>query len=172
MLKYRLHLAPDQGLQQKYDEATAALPPHTYGKYGRNAHVLGHLMSEGAGGTFHITVSEIAPDIHPELAARIKRVTVVDQIYVGFRTEGVYELNGAKLWLKNSRDETGSGYEYQVRDCQAIEIVAPSVETARAIYEAVRTGALQPTLGFEAGGRDEPRAAEPAADAAAPPATE
>lgn len=152
-MKYRLYLRSVPGINEAYDEAKAALPAHAYGK---GARVFGHPMFEGDAGILYIEVSDLAPDVSSGLAPFVTRVTVMERIYAGFRTEGVYEIGTATLWLKNSHEETGNGYDCQTRDCQDIEIYAPSIESARAIYEEVRTGMLAPTLDFEAGGRDAP----------------
>ena len=146
-MKYRLHLT--ESIREPYNKAKAELPPH---RCGHGARVCGHVVGEDETGSLFVEISDLSPNVHLALAPFAERVTAKERIYAGFRTEGKYELKYATLWLKNSHEETGDGFNVESRDCQDVEITAPNMEAARDIYEQVRIGKLAPTLNFETGG--------------------
>jgi len=82
------------------------------------------------------------PDIPEELVDCVTRME--NEIYKGFRKEGVYQHKGAKLVVITIRHLKADVYY------QRMEIIGPSVTSVNEIYGLVRQGKLQPVEDWEA----------------------
>ncbi|HUW72159.1 MAG TPA: hypothetical protein VMV66_03165 [Candidatus Humimicrobiaceae bacterium] len=103
-----------------------------------------HLFDENGRKYLNIAFSDMTPlpDIPEELIDCVTRME--NEIYNGFRKEGVYEHNGAKLVVTTTRHLKADVYY------QRMEIIGPSVTSVNEIYTLVRQGKLQPVEDWEA----------------------
>ncbi len=94
------------------------------------------------------------------LAELIKKVTVKDhRICRGFRTDGVYQYEGAEL-VATTKERVHSsimdayiGTKIEREVWQNISVSAPNIEALRAIYSQFRQGKLEPTENWEINSR-------------------
>ena len=93
--------------------------------------------------------SEI-PEVPEEL---VDFVTHRDVIYVGFRTDGLYEDLGGTLLVRTQKDihNPMHGGEPKVHQWQELLVRAPSVDELIGLYTLVRTGAIDPVSDYEKG---------------------
>jgi hypothetical protein len=74
----------------------------------------------------------------------VKRVSFIDKLFAGFRTNGIYKFKGATARIETVEDTGGLGINQFNRRYQTISISAGSVKTLREIYIKVRAGELRP----------------------------
>ena len=103
-----------------------------------------HLLEEN--GKKYLSISFVdmtpLPDIPEKLIDCVTRME--NEIYKGFRKEGVYKHNGARLMVTTTRHLKADAYY------QRMEIIGPSVTSVNEIYSLVRQGKLQPVEDWEA----------------------
>ena len=102
-----------------------------------------HLLEEHGKKFLSIYFEDMTPlpDIPDNLVECVTRIE--NEIYQGFRREGVYQHEGAKLVVTTTRHMKADVYY------QRMEIIGPSVKSVNEIYGLVRQGKLQPVEDWE-----------------------
>jgi len=94
---------------------------------------------------FRLGPAEVFPDFLQEYVEKVTYLTTIDNPE-GFRTEGLYRLNGAELTVHTRT----SGNMNSEKVWQEVNISAPSYASLLKIYYALRRGDLVPKENWEA----------------------
>ena len=105
----------------------------------------------GTGKKFLGVYEDLDPILEVVPEEIVGRVTMKEQIYRNFRSEGVYRHEGAELTVKTDlrihSESTATNIERE--EYQEISVSGPSVRAAKTIFTLVRQGKLLPEENWE-----------------------